>query len=150
MGSDKFAYKLRWLERLRAYLGTHVAADRAAVLCGDFNVAPAALDVWDERVWEGSVLCTPQEREALGRAIGASAMTDLVRAHHPNDQIFTWWDYRQLAFAKNRGLRIDHIFVTAPLVPRVKSVTVDRSTRKGAQPSDHAAVVVEIDLALAS
>jgi len=142
--SPKFQYKLRWFERLGAYLGSRLDPTTAALLCGDFNVAPADLDVHDPVAWEGHVLCTHEERAALGRVMDGR-LVDVVRRVHPDTQLFSWWDYRQLGFPKNRGLRIDHIVATPPLAERVTDAGVDREARKGKQPSDHAPVWARFD-----
>jgi len=142
VGSEKFRYKLDWLERLRRHLGTWVTADRCAVLCGDFNVAPAPLDVYDPAVWTGGVLFSDEERAALGKVMELG-LVDLLRTMHPTEPLYTWWDYRMLAFPKNRGLRIDHVLATPPLAARATASGVDRESRKGQQPSDHAAVWAE-------
>lgn len=145
VGSDKFAYKLRWLERLYAYLSARLEPTFPVLLCGDFNVAPASIDVHDPAAWEGQVLCTDLERAALKR-IGEVGLLDLLRRLHPSGSHFTWWDYRQLAFPKNLGLRIDHIFVTPELAEKATAIHVDREARKGKLPSDHAPVVAEFRL----
>jgi exodeoxyribonuclease-3 len=137
--SPKFQFKLRWFERLDAYLGRRLDPASPALLCGDFNVAPTDLDVHDPVAWRGHVLCTPEERAALARVM-EGRLIDVVRRVHPDERIFSWWDYRQLAFPKNHGLRIDHIAATAPLVARLTDAGVDRQARKGKQPSDHAPV----------
>jgi len=137
--SPKFAYKLRWFDRLTRHLDTHVEVTGSALLCGDFNVAPADLDVHDPQAWRGHVLCTVEEREALARVCG-DRLLDLVRRLHPGSPMYSWWDYRQLGFPKNRGLRIDHILVTPALGARAVDAGVDREARKGKQPSDHAPV----------
>jgi exodeoxyribonuclease-3 len=142
VGSDKFQYKLAWMERLRRYLLTRVAATEPTVLCGDFNVAPADLDVHDPAAWAGNVLCSQEERFALAR-LGDTGLVDLLRTMHPTEPLYTWWDYRMLGFAKNRGLRIDHLLVTPALAARASASGVDRESRKGKQPSDHAAVWAE-------
>lgn len=142
IGSEKFAYKLRWLDRLGRFLGARVPPNEPAALCGDFNVAPEAIDVHDPAAWEGHVLCSPEERAALARATGGR-LVDVVRQLRPDVQMFSWWDYRQLAFPKNRGLRIDHIYVTPVLAARATAAGIDREARKGKLPSDHAPVWVE-------
>ena len=142
--SPKFAYKLRWFERLGAYLERRVASTAPALLCGDFNVAPTDLDVHDPAAWHGQILCTPEERAALAHVMDGR-FVDVVRRVHPDRQLFSWWDYRQLAFPKNRGLRIDHIVATEPLADRVVDAGVDRDARKGKQPSDHAPVWARFD-----
>ena len=142
VGSEKFAYKLEWLARLERFLAASVPADAPAAFCGDLNVAPEPIDVHDPAAWEGQVLCSRDEREALARALGPR-LVDVVRRLNPEARIYSWWDYRQLAFPKNHGLRIDHIFVTAPLASRAKAAGVDRDARKGKLPSDHAPVWAE-------
>jgi exodeoxyribonuclease III len=142
VGTEKYRYKLAWMERLRRHLATVVAPERPLVLCGDFNVAPAAIDVHDPVAWEGRVLFSAEERQAL-RAIVGVGLEDLLRRMHPTEPLFTWWDYRMLAFPKGRGLRIDHLLVTPALAARVTASGVDRESRKGKQPSDHAAVWAE-------
>ena len=140
--SEKFRYKLDWLTRLRTHLGQHLDRDGSTVVCGDFNIAPAPLDVHDPAAWEGQVLFTPEERAALQDVI-AVGLVDLLRTMHPTEPLYTWWDYRMLGFPKNRGLRIDHLLATPALAARATASGVDRESRKGAQPSDHAAVWAE-------
>jgi exodeoxyribonuclease-3 len=142
VGSEKFAYKLRWLERLGRHLDAALAADPPAALCGDLNVAPEAIDVHDPGAWEGQVLVSPPEREALARAVHPR-LVDVVRHLNPQGGLYSWWDYRQLAFPKNHGLRIDHIFASPSLAARATAAGVDRDARKGKLPSDHAPVWAE-------
>jgi exodeoxyribonuclease III len=144
VGSEKYNYKLAWMERLRAYLGARIQPDAPAALCGDFNVAPADLDVHDPAAWEGQIHCSKAERSAFFR-LEELGLVDLVRKLHPEQPLFTWWDYRMLAFPKNAGLRIDHILVTPALLERATGTNVDREARKGKQPSDHAPVTAEFD-----
>jgi exodeoxyribonuclease-3 len=139
VGSPKFDYKLRWMARLERWVDAHVTPTAPALLCGDFNVAPTDLDVHDPEAWRGSVLCTPEERAALARVCG-DRLVDVVRGLHPDTVMYSWWDYRQLAFPKNRGLRIDHVLATAPLAARAREAGIDREARKGKLPSDHAPV----------
>ncbi|HYO56664.1 exodeoxyribonuclease III [Archangium sp.] len=140
--SEQYEYKLRWYGRLRRYLDTRHKPGEPLVLCGDWNVAPENIDVWDVALWEGQTLFTAKERAAL-KELCAFGLTDTFRKLHPAEQKFSWWDYRMLAFPKNKGLRIDHIFATAPLVERLVAADVDREARKGKQPSDHAPVWAE-------
>jgi len=142
--SDKFVYKLAWLGGLADWVRTRTAEKRPLLLLGDFNVAPEPRDVHDPAAWEGQVLCTDEERDAL-RKVLEPGLVDVVRRLHPDETIFSWWDYRALAFPKNRGLRIDHAFATEDVADRVRTAGVDREARKGKQPSDHAPVVVELD-----
>ena len=145
VGSDKWAYKLEWLKRLRAWLDRRFEKTDAVALCGDFNVAPEARDVHDPPAWEGSVLTHPDVRGAL-ETVRAWGLVDSFRLHHDEAGFFSWWDYRMLAFPKNRGLRIDHIDLSEPLAGRCTGAAIDRNERKGKQPSDHAPVVVELDV----
>jgi exodeoxyribonuclease-3 len=142
VGSDKFAYKLAWFHRLRHYLGRHYHPQEFLALCGDFNVAPEPRDVHDPAVWEDTVLFHPEARAAL-QDLCAWGLIDAFRLHHSEPGVYSWWDYRQLAFPKNHGLRIDHILVTQPLALRCTSVRIDREARKGQGASDHAPVVAE-------
>ncbi len=137
--SPAFEYKLRWYERLRRYLDTGFDKNQPIVLCGDFNVAPEPRDVHDPRLWEGQTMFTLPEREALKHVV-EFGLVDTFRKHHPEDGRFSWWDYRMLAFPKNRGLRIDHLYATAPLAEKCTAADVDREARKGSLPSDHAPV----------
>lgn len=140
VGSDKFAYKLRWLERLGRYLERHHERSTPLVLCGDFNVAPEERDVCDPVVWAQETLFHVDARRALER-VRAWGLVDTFRLHHEEANVYSWWDYRMLAFPKNRGLRIDHIFASESLARRCESAWIDRDARKGKQPSDHAPVL---------
>lgn len=134
--------KLEWYARLRRALDAQYHKDLPLVLCGDWNVAPEPIDVWDPQAWEGQTLFTLEERAAL-RHLCDFGLTDTFRALHPGEQKFSWWDYRMLAFPKNRGVRIDHVLATEPLARACVAADVDREARKGAQPSDHAPVWAE-------
>ena len=144
-GTDKYAFKLAWYERLRAYVAAALARHEQFVVLGDFNVAPNPEDVHDPAVWEGQIHFSIPEREALATVV-AAGVEDVLRRVHPTGAFFTWWDYRQLAFPKNKGLRIDHILCSPKLAAKVRTVVVDRDERKGKEPSDHAPVIAEIDL----
>jgi exodeoxyribonuclease-3 len=140
VGSEKFAYKLRWMERMHHHLQRSLKRDDSAVLCGDFNVAPEDRDVARPEEWKESVLCHPEARAALARIAGLG-LVDTFRRHHSEGGYYSWWDYRMLGFPKNNGLRIDHILATEPLAARCSAAEIDRNERKGKQPSDHAPVV---------
>jgi exodeoxyribonuclease-3 len=142
VGSDKWQYKLAWLERLRKHLARYDHST-PLVMAGDFNVAPEAKDVHDPMEWEPQVLYHPEARAAMMRVRGFG-LHDTFRLHHGGPGFYTWWDYRMLSFAKNRGLRIDQIFVTEPLVARCSDAFIDREARKGKQPSDHAPVLATL------
>ncbi len=140
--SPAYEYKLEWYRRLRRYLDTRHKPGEPLLLGGDWNVAPDPIDVWDPAVWEGQTLFTLKERAALAQ-VRDFGLTDTFRHLHPEEKKFSWWDYRMLAFPKNQGVRIDHLFVTAPLAKRLVAADVDREARKGKQPSDHAPVWAE-------
>lgn len=141
--SDKYAYKLAWIARLRAMLVRDFAPDAPLVLAGDFNIAPDDRDAKNPGAWHGTVLCNDEIRQAL-RDLRSFGLTDSLRLLREEGGVYSWWDYRALGFQKNDGLRIDHLDVTAPLASRVRSVVVDRDERKGKQPSDHAPVILDL------
>ena len=145
VGSDKWAYKLQWMKRLRGWLDRRYPRSDLVAVCGDFNVAPEARDVCDPAGWEASVLFHPEARAALEH-VRAWGLVDAFRLHHEEPGLYSWWDYRMLAFPKNQGLRIDHVLLSEPLAARCTGALIDRDERKGKQPSDHAPVVVELDV----
>ena len=138
----KFQYKLAWLERFLGHVRSTCDASRAIALCGDFNVAPDDRDVARPEEWADSVYCVPQVRSAF-RSLLELGFRDCFRAQHAEAGFYTWWDYRQLSFPKNNGLRIDHVLATPPLAERCAAARIDRDERKGKLPSDHAPVVIE-------
>ena len=141
--SDKFVYKLRWLEALRRWVAAEMERHPNLVLMGDCNIAPEDRDVHDPVAWAGQVLCTPQEREQFQGLI-TLGLHDSFRLFEQPEKLYSWWDYRMLAFRRNQGLRIDHILVSDALKSRVTACVIDRPTRKNERPSDHAPVVVEL------
>ena len=145
VGSDKWAYKLEWLSRLRAWLDRRFSRTDRIALCGDFNVAPEARDVRNPEKWAASVLFHPEARAALEQ-VRAWGFEDAFRLHHPEGGFYSWWDYRMLGFPKDDGLRIDHVLLSKPLARRCRGAEIHRNERKGAQPSDHVPVVVELDV----
>ncbi len=144
VGSDKYAYKLGWMRRLRDHLDRRFASSDDLVLCGDFNVAPDDADVANPERWADSVLCHRDVRDGLEH-VGGWGLVDVFRQHHPEGGVYSWWDYRRLAFPKNDGLRLDHIFATESLAERCTAAEVDRDERKGTKPSDHAPVIATFD-----
>lgn len=142
--SDKYGYKLEWIDRLLDWLGPQLGSGTPLALLGDFNIAPEDRDVHDPAAWAGQVLCSAPERERF-RALEALGLIDTFRLFEQADKSYTWWDYRQMAFRRNMGLRIDHILVSPSLRPRVRSCVIERELRKRTQPSDHAPVVVTLD-----
>ena len=141
--SDKYRYKLDWCAAAAAYLRDELSHHANVAVMGDFNVAPEDRDVHDPALWAGQVLCTVPERDAF-RAFLAAGLKDRFRLFDQPPATFSWWDYRQLAFPKNHGLRIGHILLSAPLAARCAASRIDRNERKGEKPSDHAPVLVEL------
>ncbi len=139
VGSDKYAFKLAFFGELRTHLDRAFHPKAEVCLVGDFNVAPEDRDVYDPSLWKGRVLCSGAERGALEH-LRAFGFTDCFRLHHPEEGLFSWWDYRGGAFWKNHGLRIDLVWATAPLAARCTACEVDLSPRKWKKPSDHAPV----------
>jgi exodeoxyribonuclease III len=141
-GSDKFAYKMRWLTALREWVKAELAVHPKLVLMGDYNITFDALDMWDPVGLEGTIHCTEEEREHL-RALIALGLHDSFRLFPQPEKSYSWWDYREMAFRRNRGLRIDHILVSEALKTQIKSCVIDRAPRKNERPSDHAPVLAE-------
>lgn len=142
-GSDKFTYKMRWLDALRTWVRTEMASHPQLVLMGDFNITFDDLDVWDPEGLRETIHCTTEERNQL-QALMALGLHDAHRLFEQPPRSFSWWDYRMLGFQKNRGLRIDHILISDALQARATACTIDRQPRKNKQPSDHAPVVLTL------
>jgi exodeoxyribonuclease-3 len=143
---EDFPRKLVWLDALEAHLAAQQLPSRPHFLCGDFNLCPTALDSWNEEALRGHIFHTDEERARWQRLL-ALGFTDLFRAQHPDKQAFSWWDYRDGAFHRGHGLRIDFVLASAPLVPRVRAVEIDRDYRKkqgGFTASDHAPVWADL------
>lgn len=143
-GSDKFAYKMQWLEALQAWVREELACYPQLVLMGDFNIAPEDRDVYDPVAWAGQIHCTPEERAHFQQLLGLG-LSDAFRLFEQPPKSWSWWDYRNLAFRKNQGLRIDHILVSPALKPRVSACEIDKVPRKNERPSDHAPVIVTLN-----
>jgi len=143
VASDKYRYKLAWYAALADMLRGELARHPALAVLGDFNVAPEDRDVHDPALWAGQVLCSDPERAAF-RALLDAGLSDSFRLFEQPERTFSWWDYRQLAFPKNNGLRIDHILLSPTLASRCAASRIDRAARKGEKPSDHAPVLVEL------
>lgn len=142
VGSDKFAYKLAWLDRLAAWLEIQLARYPRLVVLGDFNIAPDDRDVHDPEAWAGQVLCSESERAAFQRLLDLG-LTDTFRLFPQEDHAFSWWDYRAAAFRRNLGLRIDHILASPVLAAACTACLVDKAPRRLERPSDHAPVIAE-------
>ncbi len=147
VGSDYFLYKLEFIYRLREYFENHFDPERDLVaLCGDFNVAPEPIDVYDPELLAGQICFHERERTAI-KLLQEWGFVDTYRAVHPNQPgAYTWWDYQFGAFKANRGLRLDHIWVSKALAQRLKDALIDREPRSWKRPSDHAPVLAYFDL----
>jgi exodeoxyribonuclease-3 len=141
--SEKYPYKLAWYRRLRALLDRTAKPDQPLIVCGDMNVTSDDLDVCAPDKWRGQIHCSEPERAAL-RELTAFGLVDVFRKLNPAGGVYSWWDYRGVAFFKNQGLRIDFIFATEVVAARATSARIDRDARKGQDASDHAPVIVEI------
>jgi exodeoxyribonuclease III len=141
--SDKFVYKMRWLEALREWVRAEMAAHPKLVLMGDFNITFDDADVWDPVGLAGTIHCTDAERAQLQALIGLG-LSDAVRLFEQPEKNYSWWDYREFAFRRNRGLRIDHILISDALKASATACAVDKTPRKNERPSDHAPVVLTL------
>lgn len=144
VGSESYDYKLRWLEGLAQWLISHHQPGDPVILTGDFNIAPDDRDVYDPEGWRDKILCSDPERERLKRLMDWG-LHDALRHFTDEPAQYTWWDYRNLGFQKRQGLRIDHFLVSAPVLARARSVTIDRDERRGQGASDHAPVLLELE-----
>ncbi|MDZ7686742.1 MAG: exodeoxyribonuclease III [Gammaproteobacteria bacterium] len=147
VGHDDFPLKIDWLGSLADHWKASRSVDDAAVLCGDFNIVPEALDSWRGEDGDGRIFHTTEERERFA-AIRSLGLLDLYREKHPAEQTFSWWDYRGGAFHRGHGLRIDFLLGTKPILDRTGEVWIDRDFRKkqdGLTASDHAPVIAELD-----
>ncbi|ORE85434.1 exodeoxyribonuclease III [Oceanococcus atlanticus] len=151
VGSEKFAYKMSWLQELKQRLSDELQQHEQLVLMGDFNIAPRPCDTHDPEQWEGKILCSDEERAALTELLDLGLVDPWTRFDHgdesaaDNKDRFTWWDYRAAGFRRNLGLRIDHTLITPALDARCTDCRVDLAPRRLERPSDHAPVVVTLD-----
>ena len=143
-GTDKFEYKMQWLRGLRDWLREELAAHPKLVLMGDFNIAPEDRDVHDPVAWAGQIHCTDEERGHF-RKLVELGLVDAFRLFEQPPKSWSWWDYRNLAFRKNQGLRIDVILVSEILKAAVRECAIDKAPRKNERPSDHAPVWVRLE-----
>ena len=143
--SDKYRYKIEWLKALCNWLSEEKKKHPYIALLGDYNIAPEDRDVYDPVAWQGSVLVSEPERTAF-RALLDMDFVDAFRLFEQPEKTYSWWDYRQLAFPRNRGLRLDHILLSGKLAPHCVACTIDRLPRKWKQPSDHTPVIAELEL----
>ena len=140
---EHYQYKLRWMAQLRAHVAALSSPDEPVVVTGDFNIAPTDIDVHDPRKFVGATHVSEAERAELA-ALCDWGMVDLFRQHHPDEKLYSWWDYRAGDFHMGRGLRIDLVLGTASVAQRCEFAVVDRNARKGTSPSDHAPVIVDL------
>jgi exodeoxyribonuclease-3 len=143
VGSDKYDYKLRWYEALRAWLKDELARHPCLAVLGDLNIAPEDRDVHDPKAWEGQVHCSEPERAAF-RALLQLGLKDAFRLFEQPEKSFSWWDYRMMGFRRNAGLRIDHILLSETLAARCKACSIDKGPRRLERPSDHTPVIAEL------
>ena len=142
IGTDKFTFKLDWLQRLRRLFDETCDSNRDVLLCGDFNVAPDAIDVWNPPAWEGKLHFSKPERAAM-HYVKQWGFIDLFRNMNGDVREFSWWDYREGAWPKDHGLRIDHIWTSPSLAAKCTGCWIDKSPRALEKPSDHAPVIAE-------
>jgi exodeoxyribonuclease-3 len=145
VGTEKYAYKLRWLEAVRGWLQAELQAHPRMVVLGDFNIAPDDRDVHDPEAWRDKILCSPPERAAL-QAITDLGLHDSFRLFADDDGHYSWWDYRQAAFRRNLGLRIDLILIGEALKAAATAASIDRTPRTWERPSDHTPVILELNV----
>ena len=140
VGSPAYQYKLQWYRRLQLCVAKEKSAD--LIVCGDFNVAPEDIDVYDAELWRGAIMASDCEREAF-RQLCSLGLYDTLRIYHKEAGLFSWWDYQMRGFEKNRGLRIDAVLASETLAKRCIASGIDREMRGGKDPSDHAPVWAE-------
>jgi exodeoxyribonuclease-3 len=144
LDDDHYTYKLSWLDRLLAHLAVDSTPSDDVIVTGDFNIAPADIDVHDPQKFIGATHVSAPERDRLA-ALCDWGLTDLFRGQHPDaDRVYSWWDYRAGDFHQGRGMRIDLVLGSASVVERLQWSVIDRNARKGKQPSDHAPVIVDL------
>ncbi len=144
VGDEKYHYKLHWLDALTEHLSVLVKAGKKVVLMGDFNIAPDDRDVYDAEEWKDKILCSPAERQRLEQ-IKSLGFTDTFRLFNDQAEQFSWWDYREGGFQRNRGHRIDLILTTDNLTPRCQSSIIEKAPRSWERPSDHTPVIATFD-----
>lgn len=143
-GSDKFAYKMGWLETLRTHIADRYSPDDPIVMVGDFNIAPDDRDIHDPVAKRGTIHVTDEERDALSR-LKDWGFVDAHRLVTNRRGVYTWWDFRGAMFEKGKGYRIDLVLVTEPMAARLRDVRVDLAARAGEKPSDHAPVIAKFE-----
>jgi len=145
LGSDKFEYKIKWLSCLASFLDEQEKKGELICLMGDFNVAPSNLDIHDPQKYEGGIMASERERNALNNVL-KGRLIDSFRIFEKNPGHWSWWDYRNNAYELNKGWRIDHIYISEELSSKLKSCVIDSSPRGNLRPSDHAPVMIDLSL----
>ena len=142
---DHYKYKLAWMKRLIDHLDADTSPTQGVIVTGDYNIAPEDQDVYNPADFVGATHVSEAERQVL-RDLEAWGMSDVFRHHHRDDKLYSWWDYRAGGFNQNKGMRIDLILATQSVLDKTRWTIVDRQARKGEKPSDHAPVLVDIDV----
>ncbi len=145
LGSDKFEYKINWLNCLASFLDEQEKETELICLMGDFNIAPTYLDIHDPKKYEGGIMASDIERSTLNNVL-KERLIDSFRIFEKNTGHWSWWDYRNNAYELNKGWRIDHIYVSKELSSKLKSCVIDSSPRENLRPSDHVPVMIDINL----
>ncbi|MFT5138808.1 MAG: exodeoxyribonuclease-3 [Rhodothermales bacterium] len=144
VGSEKFAYKMHWLEKVTDFVGAEIEAHENVIVLGDFNIAPEDRDVHDPEEWAGKILCSDQERDALKKMLDLG-LTDTFRLFEQEERTWSWWDYRMNAFRRKMGLRIDFVLASKSMAERCTAAYIDSEPRTQERPSDHTPVIAEFD-----
>ena len=144
VGSEKFDYKLHWLEQVTAWLADEMKQHENVVVLGDFNIAPDDRDVYDPEAWHEKILCSTPERDAYGRILDLG-LTDTFRLFDQEERTWSWWDYRMNMFRRKLGLRIDLVLASAAMKERCTASYIDIEPRRQERPSDHAPAIAEFD-----
>ena len=142
VGSEKYEYKLGWLDALIKYVKTQLAEHKNFVVVGDYNIAPDDRDLWDPEGWKDKILVSPPERAALQKLFDMG-LTDTFRLFEQEENLYSWWDYRAAGFRRNNGMRIDLLLSSPAMTERCTASYIDKEPRKLERPSDHAPVVAE-------
>lgn len=145
VGSEKFAYKLNWLDRVTAWLAAEIEEFENVIVLGDFNIVPDDRDVYDPEAWREKILCSTPEREALGKILDLG-LQDTFRLFEQEERTWSWWDYRMNAFRRKMGLRIDLVLASKAMAQRCIASYVDIEPRRQERPSDHAPVIAEFEM----
>ena len=144
VGSEKYAHKLHWLDKVTDYISEQLQQHERFVVLGDFNIAPDDRDVYDPEAWHERILCSTPEREALQKIL-ALGLTDTFRLFDQEEASYSWWDYRAAGFRRNRGLRIDLVLASKALADSCRASGIDKEPRRLERPSDHTPVMAEFD-----